>query len=259
MKGEDTVMGPRTIRIALAALLAATAPASPSGPLPASVSTEPEDSAGEREGVFGFYVVPDGDVLLVETVYGGLPAERAGILPGDSIIAFNGVGFRFENYAEVREGLAIFKPGDEVVLTITRGSETLDFELLVGEASPEFVNSRKTAYDRAKDLSQQQQRSTAYGSFLGLAKEKEIDVEFQRDPDTEALSWHSATVALPAALDFLESPAGDPVMWEAFRILRAGDSFVLRFRVEPQGLFVEPLVAPPYLDYRSIARSQRSR
>lgn len=57
--------------------------------------------------------------VQVVGVYGGSPADRAGILPGDELIAVDGI--RYETVREVSAAIAQHAPGEELPLTLRRG------------------------------------------------------------------------------------------------------------------------------------------
>jgi sigma-B regulation protein RsbU (phosphoserine phosphatase) len=60
--------------------------------------------------------------LLVTGVYRGSPAEKAGLLPGDQILAIDGI--RLEAPSSLFEAYAPHKPGDTVQLTVARPGQT---------------------------------------------------------------------------------------------------------------------------------------
>ncbi|MBM4161623.1 MAG: RIP metalloprotease RseP [Ignavibacteria bacterium] len=68
---------------------------------------------------FGLY--PDGLAVYVQTIEGGKPAERAGLLPGDIILAINDVALSYHALQETIKRYA----GKEVGLTWSRGEETM--------------------------------------------------------------------------------------------------------------------------------------
>ncbi len=76
--------------------------------------------------VFGLPVGTDADSTVIGQVIPGFPAERAGLEPGDAILAIDGreVG----TWDEVVESIDS-SPGREMVLLVQRGEETLTFEV----------------------------------------------------------------------------------------------------------------------------------
>ena len=60
---------------------------------------------------------------VAETVVGGA-ADKAGVLPGDVIIAVEGRTIR--SSASLQERIASFRPGDEVNITLWRDGESID-------------------------------------------------------------------------------------------------------------------------------------
>jgi S1-C subfamily serine protease len=69
--------------------------------------------------------------LLVVTVEAGGPAEQAGLLLGDVILAFAGEPVR--DPGELRDLLGPDQVGQQVTLRIVRGGEPRDLTLTVGE------------------------------------------------------------------------------------------------------------------------------
>ena len=67
----------------------------------------------------GFHNSPS---LLVTSVYKGSPAEKAGLLPGDRILAIDGT--RLEDGSYLYRVYAPHKPGDTVQLTVARPGQT---------------------------------------------------------------------------------------------------------------------------------------
>ena len=87
------------------------------------------DITGDFVGV-GIYMVQDTEVnrIMVLTPIKGGPAEKAGIQPGDYIIAVDGVQYTGEQMTEVSNKIK-GEEGTTVKLEILRDGETLNFEL----------------------------------------------------------------------------------------------------------------------------------
>ena len=83
-----------------------------------------------RRGWLGFSALPVGKLrrkqgALVASVLPGSPAEAAGLLPGDVVLAIDGrpVDVRFlEQVPELYQSIAEIQPGREVELTVERGA-----------------------------------------------------------------------------------------------------------------------------------------
>lgn len=67
----------------------------------------------------------------IAQVYVDLPAQNAGILPGDMILAVN--DFPTPNPEDLGIQLANFSPGDEVKITVQRKMETIDYIVRLAE------------------------------------------------------------------------------------------------------------------------------
>ncbi len=72
------------------------------------------------------------------------PAQRAGVLPGDVLIAYNGVDLRNHRFNLTQ----ILAPEQHVVLTIRRDGETREFPMVVAKA-PQQVALRRVELDAA--------------------------------------------------------------------------------------------------------------
>ena len=90
-------------------------------------------SSGSRRVYLG--TVPDfTDSLagvLFEDVVTGSPAEAAGLRAGDRLLLLNDQ--KVEDLRGYSELLKELKPGETVRLQIVRGTETLEFEVVLGE------------------------------------------------------------------------------------------------------------------------------
>ena len=78
------------------------------------------------------YNIPVG--VYVSEVYKDGAADRAGIQKGDVIIAVNGETIK--NYEELNAIKNKFKAGDKITLTVTRGEQDLDIEIVLQEKKP---------------------------------------------------------------------------------------------------------------------------
>jgi len=97
---------------------------------PQVYQNETSSLQGEYEGI-GAYVDTDGDLLSIVSPIEGSPAELAGLLPGDTVIAIDGEDMTGIPPEEVR--LKILGPeGTKVTLTVTREGERgpLNFEIV---------------------------------------------------------------------------------------------------------------------------------
>lgn len=100
---------------------------------PEAFESETASLQGAYEGI-GAYVDTRGDYLTIVSPIEGSPAEQAGLLPGDKIIAIDGEDMTGVAPEEVR--LKVLGPeGSTVTLTVARDgeSEPLQFEIVRGE------------------------------------------------------------------------------------------------------------------------------
>ncbi len=85
------------------------------GPLPEGIPTLPPGGFGAR----------------VERVMPDTPAEKAGLRPGDVIMAVDGE--RVTPGRSLADLIARYRPGDEVTLTVRRGNEVLELRVRLEE------------------------------------------------------------------------------------------------------------------------------
>ncbi len=77
--------------------------------------------SGEYGGI-GSMIMQRGDSIYISEPYEGMPAQRAGILPGDRIIEIDGVKLSNKSVAEASEMLR-GTPGTEIVVKLARDGE----------------------------------------------------------------------------------------------------------------------------------------
>ncbi len=89
--------------------------------------------SGEYEGI-GAWVNTDSDYLTINEPMPGSPAEKAGLKPGDKIVAIDGVDMT--GTAPELARLKVLGPkGSQVVLTVQREGETDPFDVTVTRAT----------------------------------------------------------------------------------------------------------------------------
>ncbi len=96
---------------------------------PTAAASEQEQMQGSFEGIGAYIDVREGQPLIIEPIEGS-PAERAGIMAGDLIMAVNGESVRDVTIDELR-GRVRGPKGTEVTLTIRRAGVTPDPEITV--------------------------------------------------------------------------------------------------------------------------------
>ena len=87
----------------------------------------------------GVRINTDQKSCIVESVFEGSPAEKAGIKPGDQLLAINGV--KFSGYKGLVEELDKYKTGDEVRIQYLRKSQTFSTSAKLASAS-DFESER---------------------------------------------------------------------------------------------------------------------
>ena len=101
--------------------------------------------------------------VVVQDFSENSPAQRAGIQPGDVVVAVDGVPVEY--VAQFQQTVAFRKPGEEVTLTVQRkGGEKVNLKVRLQEAPSDSTVVSRTA-DKGSSSGQ------LYGSKLGVAVE----------------------------------------------------------------------------------------
>jgi carboxyl-terminal processing protease len=99
---------------------------------PELYQSETSSLQGEYEGI-GAYVDTDGDYLTITSPIEGSPAEKAGLQPGDKVIAIDGEDMT--GVAPEQARLKVLGPdGSKVTLTIAREGETDPLQVVITRA-----------------------------------------------------------------------------------------------------------------------------
>ncbi len=93
------------------------------------------------EGVAKYYGLPEAAGALVVRVLEGSPAEKAGIKADDVVVKFNGQPVA--GPSELRNLVGREKPETAIHLTVIRDKKPLDFDIKVGERTPEMAKASK--------------------------------------------------------------------------------------------------------------------
>ncbi|MCK5945265.1 MAG: PDZ domain-containing protein, partial [Planctomycetes bacterium] len=95
---------------------------------PSSVADYDESSSGSYQGI-GALIVPQGDEVVVHFPFPDSPAERAGLQPGDVVVAVDGTPLDDEQARRDVAQLVRGEAGTDVRLTIRRGDEQLEVDV----------------------------------------------------------------------------------------------------------------------------------
>lgn len=96
---------------------------------PEIYQSESSSLQGQYEGI-GAHVDTEGDYLTIISPIEGSPAEKAGLLPGDKIIAIDGEDMTGVSPEEARQKV-LGPAGTEVTLTVTREGESEPLEFAI--------------------------------------------------------------------------------------------------------------------------------
>ncbi len=81
------------------------------------------------------------DGVFIRRVVGNSPAEQAGLMAGDLIVAINGVSVLDRDYDQVYEEMRL-EPGEQIAFTVSRGEETLSMTVTLSEFVQSYVSCR---------------------------------------------------------------------------------------------------------------------
>lgn len=94
-------------------------------------------SQGEAKGI-GVYITGTNTAMTVTYVMKDSPAQKAGILAGDEIVAVDGQKVADIGYNEATN-LVVGENGTAVVLTVKRNGQNIDISVIRGDYTPETV------------------------------------------------------------------------------------------------------------------------
>jgi carboxyl-terminal processing protease len=100
---------------------------------PSIAAVEREDASGSFEGIGALVRINEQGVLEIVRPFEGQPADAAGLLPGDMVLAVNGESI--EGYG-IYEAISFIRgpEGSEVILTVQRGARSETFEVSIKRA-----------------------------------------------------------------------------------------------------------------------------
>ena len=107
-----------------------------------------DDMAAREESTYGNYkgvgmsVQMDGEgAINVVRVFANSPAEKAGVLSGDKLIAIDGVTLNIQNYKDLDEAVDMIRgvADTEVTLSFLRNGEPLELQVTRGDVQINYV------------------------------------------------------------------------------------------------------------------------
>lgn len=178
----------------------------------------------------------------VQTVTPGSPAEQAGLLPDDVVVAVNGVGFRFATELEIAKAFDWLEPGDRLELTVLRAGRPLTLELVATEMAAETAEQ----WQKYRTSLEAQAVPVQRGTLFQLGRGEGIEIKVAKDASGELR--FTAPGHPPQVFAHLEETLR--VMPPAAGLLDAllpGDHFTLRVETEGNRLNLKVENVPPYL------------
>jgi serine protease Do len=147
------------------------------------IAADLESYGAVRRGYLGVRLLlreqqPDSVGVLVHSVLPGGPAEKAGIKPGDLILALEGEYVRSPEELTFR--IRTMRPGEDASLTISRGPDILPVHVPLGAAVPSAVAAEGSGNAELQNLRRRLQRLE---EETRAVKERIRSLEGRPEPD----------------------------------------------------------------------------
>ena len=239
------------LSLALAVWIAAAQPNT-------SPSVEANDSSAseikEPRGYLGFrrdYEEEGGQGRFrIHSVTPDTPADDAGLLQGDVVVAVNGVGFRFSTRLEVYEAFDWLRPGDRVELSVLRSGSPLTIEITATEMPPDIARR----WDEIKAEARHAQQNM---TLRRLGRGGGVVIVVHRDASTGRFEFSAAGYPRKLFEHTEQYLRVAPPMSRFLDQLKPGDQFKLQVVATGNRLDFHVLDPPPYLeDFSSHSQAQ---
>ncbi len=186
-------------------------------------ANEPSPAA---RGFMGFLFSYSQGALVVLELYPDGPAERAGLLEGDRVVAVNGVAFRFSSELEMRAAFDWVKVAEPVDLTIERGGKTETVTVETSEM-PQVIARQSEEKRRISLLSQSNE------NLKRIVERGEPLLVEKLTGGTVRLTARGSQASMPDVLEVLQLQ--HKILRQRVAAMKPGDR--LRFRISRrQGL-----------------------
>lgn len=105
------------------------------------MADQQESSTGEYKGVGMSVQMNDKGYITIVRVFAGSPAEKAGVLPGDTLVAIDGQRLAIKTMKDLDEAVSRIRGegNTDVVLTIQRGDAETDYTVTRGDVTINYV------------------------------------------------------------------------------------------------------------------------
>lgn len=184
--------------------------------------------------------------MRVTRVTPGSPADRAGFVAGDLVVAIDGRRLPYADRLELAFTARSRRPGEAHRYTVRRDDRTLNLQTELAEPTETW----EAELQRGLQHQEMERRSEGLRRLERLSAQGPVDITFRRDRDCLV---HAEVDGRPASLP-LTLAAGLRVVPLLAR-LRTDDSLTLEAHVVGNTIRVEPVSLPTYLGKRDVTRA----
>ncbi len=209
------------------------------------------ENSNTRRGLLGAELQAEGERAKVVAVTPGGPAAKAGLLPGDLIVAFNGSGFHFTTDRELIEGLGWIHAGKSVRLSFLRAGSKRELAVSPRAASEMEQKALDSWLAAQRSDEERQHRERAQSDFEAMVRHQPLDITFLRTATGVEIS---SKTLLPLGLDL-----NNRVLDALTGALHVNDRMVIRYGWEnsKNALKMDIVNSPNYVDLDAVLAGAR--
>lgn len=210
-----------------------------------------DETSNARRGLLGAELQAVGERARVVAVTPGGPAAKAGLAPGDLIVAFNGSGFHFATDRELIEGLGWIRAGKPVRLSLLRAGTKRELAIVPRAASEKEQQALDSWLAAARGDQERLRRERAQTDFEAMVRHQPVDITFLR---TATGVETSSKTLLPLGLDL-----NNRVLDALTNALHVNDRMVIRYGWEnsKNALKMDVVTSPSYVDLDAVLAGVR--
>lgn len=219
--------------------------------LGADAQARSAENSDTRRGLLGAELQAEGEQAKVIAVTPGGPAAKAGLVPGDLIVAFNGSGFHFATDRDLIEGLDWIRAGKSVRLSLLRADSKRELVVVPRLASEKEQQALDSWLAAQRSDAERQRRERAQSDFEAMVRHKPLDITFLRTATGVEIS---SKTLLPPGLDL-----NNRVLDALTGALHVSDRMVIRYGWEnsKNALKMDVVSSPSYVDLDAVLAGAR--